>query len=466
MEHATVLKLVTISRGRRKMRPTDSILVAALALVCVSHALSTDHWFVADISITNSPSSKDQSGTMAYNYSETSTMRFAYFDLGDTKMLYDFKSMSRYIRTKKECTADIYAADLFRLFVTSSDSATGKTDGDCKQYQRSSDPEGISLLWVDDESHVCKVEFTDGTRWKFSNWATKPDGTTNVPPGSWDCPAATCKGVLDIVVIIDDSGSVKSEWANAIDFSTSLVNSFDVSDKGANFGFVQFSTEARLLIALSNNKQDILDAITGSASEGGATCIGCALKTGAELFKNQLPRPKSVKTVPKKIAVLITDGANNWPGNGRTPSAQSQAYLNNSVPVMRAVADLVVGIGIGDYHKDDLQLLATNDSYIFDVNSWAQLRTLLSTLISVACPKPSVYHFNSVAAAIAGGIIAAIIIAAVVGVLIFLSVSAYTAYKLGLIDKLSKNMSAQNNPLHRGNDREAVNPAYAGGGAE
>eukprot|EP00727_Mastigamoeba_balamuthi_P011956 m51a1_g7383 hypothetical protein (656) ;mRNA; r:109667-112887 len=61
---------------------------------------------------------------------------------------------------------------------------------------------------------------------------------------------------------------------------------------------------------------------------------------------------------------------------------------------------------------------------------------------------------------IAGGAIAGIVVAAVVGFLIFAAVSSYGTYKLVQMSKLGAGMAAHNNPMYEPSHKESVNPAY------
>eukprot|EP00727_Mastigamoeba_balamuthi_P003604 m51a1_g13240 hypothetical protein (315) ;mRNA; f:725-2222 len=64
-------------------------------------------------------------------------------------------------------------------------------------------------------------------------------------------------------------------------------------------------------------------------------------------------------------------------------------------------------------------------------------------------------------AIIGAAAIAGIVVACVVGFLIFSAVSAFGTYKLVQMSRAGANMGAHNNPMYKPSDSEAVNPAYS-----
>eukprot|EP00727_Mastigamoeba_balamuthi_P005420 m51a1_g1498 hypothetical protein (982) ;mRNA; r:331153-335037 len=69
--------------------------------------------------------------------------------------------------------------------------------------------------------------------------------------------------------------------------------------------------------------------------------------------------------------------------------------------------------------------------------------------------------WKTATAVITGGVIAGIVIAAVVGFLIFAAVSSYGTWKLVQMSKMGQGMAAHNNPMYKPSDQESVNPAYS-----
>ena len=70
-----------------------------------------------------------------------------------------------------------------------------------------------------------------------------PTPPAPIPPG----PAPPCKAKLDVVVVLDGSGSIRSaDWKRALAFTNSIVDSFHVSSDEVEIAAVQFSSKTCL----------------------------------------------------------------------------------------------------------------------------------------------------------------------------------------------------------------------------
>ena len=70
--------------------------------------------------------------------------------------------------------------------------------------------------------------------------------------------------MIDVVLLIDASTSVKGQWSNIRDFANNLVDRFDIGDKGANFAIATYSSanSQNLKLDFSGNKRRIMASIS------------------------------------------------------------------------------------------------------------------------------------------------------------------------------------------------------------
>ena len=66
--------------------------------------------------------------------------------------------------------------------------------------------------------------------------------------------AFQCNQILDIILVVDGSTSVETEWSTVKTFLKDLVGRFEVSREKAHIGVVTFAENAQYSIALSDGQ--------------------------------------------------------------------------------------------------------------------------------------------------------------------------------------------------------------------
>ena len=199
------------------------------------------------------------------------------------------------------------------------------------------------------------------------------------PHGVRRSSAATCETPLDLMLVIDGSGSIFASDFNRIkDFSNGLADSFVISDAAARIGVVQFSGEGQglLEIGLSGSSAAVHGAIDGMVQIEGYTDIqeGLALGQG-EIAANGRPG------VPHVI-ILLTDGQQEGaPGD---PVAEAGAA--------RAAGTTIYAVGVGGGpNTGQLNAIASDpdSTYVYSVEDFSSLQAIRDQLVATACPSPT-----------------------------------------------------------------------------
>eukprot|EP01092_Planopodium_desertum_P001601 TRINITY_DN1244_c0_g1_i1.p1 TRINITY_DN1244_c0_g1~~TRINITY_DN1244_c0_g1_i1.p1 ORF type:complete len:837 (-),score=284.35 TRINITY_DN1244_c0_g1_i1:132-2369(-) len=246
-------------------------------------------------------------------------------------------------------------------------------------------------IWVDFSTNtVCRHEWGNGKTIDFIATSSnvnaaqiaddaimRYDGSNFRPNAVWadQCQAPSCKVKLDVMVVLDESGSIDGpEWVQATTFVYNFFNAFTVGPDDVLGAVTKFAWSSELTIPLNSNKADLLQKISNLNQAQGATCIGCGIATGAgELSANGRPTANNVM-------VVITDGYNN----------QQTSSFPSVVAAAKAVPIEIFGIGVGGGFLD-----STIESFVSDpiadhkfiVNDYAGLSTVLNSVVTATCQE-------------------------------------------------------------------------------
>ncbi|XP_028435265.1 collagen alpha-6(VI) chain [Perca flavescens] len=175
----------------------------------------------------------------------------------------------------------------------------------------------------------------------------------------------------DIVFLLDRSSSINRNEHNIMkNFTTTLVDSFEVGEKLVRIGLCQFSDDPKDEFYLNKyyNKDDLNTQILKVDYTGGNTYLGRALDHIKEYFAESRG---SRYQVPKNL-VLITDG-------------DSHDDVEDAADVLRDLNIKVFAIGVGDVHDLQLLQIAGTPERMFTVRNYDVLHSIKQGVVDVMC---------------------------------------------------------------------------------
>ena len=199
---------------------------------------------------------------------------------------------------------------------------------------------------------------------------------------------AECNRSIDIVFLLDDSGSVGSEnFHESLDFVKNMTKAFSDEnlrgEDGTRFGLSTFSSDYQPHFYLSNytNQAGYLSAIDRVSFRGGGTRLGDALqRIIADQFTEARGLRSEVDGLPR-ILIVLTDG---------------QSYDSVSIPAQNVRDENIViyAIGIANFDLDQLKNIASSASHIYTLSTFSDLEKFISTITSSTCYEPRPVPLN------------------------------------------------------------------------
>ena len=193
------------------------------------------------------------------------------------------------------------------------------------------------------------------------------------------CILLVCQTNLDLLFLLDESGSVTStNHELALQFIESVVSFYDISTNGTRVAMVSFSSGANVEFDFDDYStlQELQRAIRGIRYSGGYTLTALALDLATELFNDSSSsgaRPVSAG-IPR-VVVLITDGRSN--------------IYNITQPAidLQAAGVTVYSIGIGNYDIDELRFIASDPhaDHVFLLESYTAAVFFTQVLRGTTC---------------------------------------------------------------------------------
>ncbi|CAM9123708.1 unnamed protein product [Chrysoparadoxa australica] len=197
--------------------------------------------------------------------------------------------------------------------------------------------------------------------------------------------AESASSIVDIVVVIDESGSVKSGCYNpgTLDcyndeksFTINLVNTLAMDAELFNpnglAGYVEFATNVNGYDT-HDNFVGFETAVNGLSHSGGQTALGAAINQGRTMLEAVPDR-----ATHKQVLVVITDGVEN---RGGDPTAEANAA--------RTAGIAVYAVGVGNVSQATMLGVAGSSSNYFPVSDFSALNDALIAdiveLIEVPC---------------------------------------------------------------------------------
>jgi len=186
------------------------------------------------------------------------------------------------------------------------------------------------------------------------------------------CTEPKCKAALELVLLIDGSGSVSpSDFTLMKQFANEVVKQFSIGNDEVHVSIIQFSDRAYTHIDLSPSMSDVQRAISGMTQVRSSTNMDAGLKAA---YSSIITKGRSgVNTA----VVMFTDGV---PDAGNDPVAVANNMKKNNIDIF------TVGVGNG-VDPILLKKIASEpiERHAFLAASFSELQKLLSSLVSVTC---------------------------------------------------------------------------------
>ena len=151
--------------------------------------------------------------------------------------------------------------------------------------------------------------------------------------------------MMDLILAIDNSGSMRSAYLEVEQFAIELINAFELSPTATRVGVVEFRSSASTLISLSHDRGAINAAISNTPYPSGGTNALAGINEAASMFAS------AGRNNTRRTLVFITDAMVSNP-SGTVAAADS----------LHAQGVLIFALGFGSVRFSTLQQLASSPS--------------------------------------------------------------------------------------------------------
>jgi len=255
------------------------------------------------------------------------------------------------------------------------------TAGTCTCYSQlsSTSPFDVTRVCVLPNQLPCKAYFGDGTTYEF--WGHTALRTNDAGLAQFSCPQASCVSNAEIVLVVDESGSISTtEQQSMASFLTQVVNNNKLTGEfpanpnvGARFGVVKYARRTHQVLPLSNDRTTILNNVINRYYPGGDTFTHDAMALGRTTFS-------TARTGVPKIMIVITDGECDC----------TVAQLTTEAKTNTEAGIITIAIGIDGANPIELKAISTCTNGCdplkwFFVTQFGSLSNLLQQLQGLTC---------------------------------------------------------------------------------
>ena len=184
-----------------------------------------------------------------------------------------------------------------------------------------------------------------------------------------------CKSGLDIIFVLDASGSVGiSHFVTMKSFVKTIISNFEIGANKTRVGVIRFASSASVVIQLGsiNNAGQLSSSITNIYYTSGGTATHRALYLLDTAFSNA----RRSQGVPR-VAIVFTDGQSNSPYS----TARAAQVVHDAGIVVYSF-----GIGSG-VNLNELNTIASSSNNVFVISNFSpsQFAAKLLPLQTSAC---------------------------------------------------------------------------------
>ena len=168
------------------------------------------------------------------------------------------------------------------------------------------------------------------------------------PPAPPIAPA--CSFPMELVLVLDVSGSMRGQFLEMQAMTYDLVKSFSTSAASARFAVVTFSNTANLRVDLSDDRDSVLAAIESLPWPAGGTAISSGMQDALSVLESP-----GVRANADRIMILITDGKQNSEYGGDNAAIEQAGRV-------KAQGVQLYSLGIGDSDRATVRAMASSPS--------------------------------------------------------------------------------------------------------
>lgn len=179
---------------------------------------------------------------------------------------------------------------------------------------------------------------------------------------------------VDVVFVLDESGSIWGpHFKQQLRFVQDLVDGFDIAPNGTRVGVETFGDSVRTIIELgaAMNVEQLKKDIGKIQQLRGSTGTHLALLQLRKMFSGRYNRPGA-----SRVAIVITDGESDKP---------DETAIEADAVHAEGIVVFAIGVGLA-VKRAELERIASQPEYVFTVDNYDQLNSLLSILAVKACP--------------------------------------------------------------------------------
>ncbi|KAI8478025.1 Cartilage matrix protein, partial [Branchiostoma belcheri] len=184
--------------------------------------------------------------------------------------------------------------------------------------------------------------------------------------------ATLCRNPLDIIFLLDGSGSVgASNFEKVKQFTKKTISGFDIGPSSTQVGVIQYSTRIRQEFSMNSflTKETLSAAIDEVQYMRGGTLTGKAIRY---VTKYGFGRSDGARPGVPKVVIVVTDGVSGDAVAAPALEAQQKGIT-------------VYAIGVSGYDADQLEQIASNNNTLAFVDNFNLLDNLRNTLLTGVC---------------------------------------------------------------------------------
>ena len=194
---------------------------------------------------------------------------------------------------------------------------------------------------------VIASEFA-GVEATIANLSLTPSPTSAPTPSPLPSPNLTCALFIELALVLDVSGSMRSDLAGLKLFANSIIDQFELGETMVRVSVTSFERSARVRTPLTTDRA-ALTAVIDNLDAGGRTSISAGITTAYGTLDASLARPGA-----DLVMLVLTDGEQTEPGD---PFAAAQA--------VKDAGAVLFAVGFGGASESTLERLASAPASTF-----------------------------------------------------------------------------------------------------